>query len=290
MPVAGLGVCLAAATAATRAEPRTPAGFRDRCDQMPADDARLLRKLAHATEHAVAALEAAKQKQDLLAAAKSAADALENKSVPSSAGRVRGGIVVDVADPTAQVHSARADARHVKSNARQLTNDATAAASNVLAVVQAAAASDVIATLNRADQATTASAARAAVHTYWVKGSSEPTILATEMSKASGLRGLQPLELLNVFSAVDKTLTKPALVRALPLADPATVGRLFDIFAGDADGDGTDDIGYRTFVCAAAIMADAKPAAKLKLMFELCDEDSTGVYGSSKSPHTLPLQ
>lgn len=206
VPVAGLGVCVAAATAVgAQAEPLTTA-----------DGTELLRELARATEDAVTALEASKPHRDLLAATKSAADALERDSV--------------------------------------------------------AAASDVIATL---DQAKVASALDA-VRSYWVEGSSKPTVLATEMSKASGLRGLHPDELLSVFNGVDKTLTKPALIRALPQADSEAVGQLFDIFAGDADGDGTDDIDYRTFVCAAVIMADAKPPAKLRVMFKLCDDDDTG--------------
>ncbi len=200
LPVAGLGVCVAAGTvAAARAEPLTTT-----------ENTELLRELARATEEAVAALESA--------------------------------------------------------------GDSAAAASNVIAVTQTAAASGLISTLH---QAKTASAIDT-VKQYWVKGSSKPTLLATEMSKASGLRGLRPDELLGRFSAVDKILTKPALIRALPQADPEAVGQLFDLFAGDADGDGTADIDYRTFVCAAAIMADAKPAAKLRLMFKLCDDDATG--------------
>jgi hypothetical protein len=220
-PVAGLGVCVAAATAAAaRAEPITTA-----------DGSELLRELARATEEAVAALEASKPQRDLLAATKSAADALESQG-----------------------------------------DDSVAAASDAIAVTQTAAASDLISTLDQAKKAS----ALDAVRLYWVKGSSKPTMLATEMSKASGLRGLRPDELLGMFSAVDKILTKPALIRALPQADSEAVGQLFDIFAGDADGDGTDDIDYRTFVCAAAIMADAKPPAKLRLMFKLCDDDNTG--------------
>jgi hypothetical protein len=126
------------------------------------------------------------------------------------------------------------------------------------------------------------------VEQYWVKGSEKPTLLATELSQSSGLRGLQPDELAQVFSTVDSSsLTKVALLQALPDADPAAVGRLFDVFGRDADGDGVDDIDYRTFVCAAAIMADAKPASKLKLFFLLCDDDAGGAW-RQRHHHILP--
>ena len=44
-----------------------------------------------------------------------------------------------------------------------------------------------------------------------------------------------------------KGISKAQLVTALPNADPAAVGRLFDVFAA-----GADEIDYRLFVCAAA--------------------------------------
>ena len=68
-----------------------------------------------------------------------------------------------------------------------------------------------------------------------------------------------------------KGISKAQLVTALPNADPAAVGRLFDVFAA-----GADEIDYRLFVCAAAVMADAEPSAKMQLVFELCDEDAGG--------------
>ena len=79
-----------------------------------------------------------------------------------------------------------------------------------------------------------------------------------------------------------KGISKAQLVQALPNADPAAVGRLFDVFAA-----GADEIDYRLFVCAAAVMADANPSAKMQLVFELCDEDAGGSLSRAELRETL---
>ena len=78
------------------------------------------------------------------------------------------------------------------------------------------------------------------------------------------------------------SVTQEHLVKALPNADPAAVGRLFDVFAA-----GADEIDYRLFVCAAAVMADAEPSAKMQLVFELCDEDAGGSLSRAELRETL---
>jgi hypothetical protein len=109
-------------------------------------------------------------------------------------------------------------------------------------------------------------------------------MLATDLSKGSGLRGLVPPELLEKFSGRPSgvnTLTKAELIDALPTANPAAVGQLFNLFAKDSDGVGTDDVDYMTFICAAAVMADAKPAC-------VCPHDDCHGRFSACVP-TLPV-